>query len=896
MTKAAKVAKARKTALAYMAPALGVDDRVEDLLGRMTLDEKVYQLGSFAPWISKRSWEQIFLDKAGKFSPAKARRYIPKRGIGQLTCGLHNVMPRKGATIANGLQRVVAAHTRLGIPLLIHDEALHGLTAQGSTSFPQSIGLAATWNTKLVRRIAAAIGRETRSRGIHQVLAPTINIARDVRCGRTEETYGEDTHLASRMAVAFVKGVQGEGVAATLKHYVANFVGDGGRDSGEIHLSERYLREACFPAFEAAVREGGAMSVMTSYNAVDGVPCTSNRWLLVDVLRNEWGFRGYTVSDYVSVEQICTGHRTVESLGEAGKAAVEAGLDVELPHIIAYEKMLDLAKRGEVSAEAIDTSVRNVLRVKFMLGLFENPGADPAAAARVANCPAHRKLALDAAREAIVLLKNEKDALPLGKHVRSIAVIGPNADAERLGGYSTQVTKVTTVLRGLRARAGRGVKVSFAEGCTPDGDSRDGFARATALAARCDVAVLVMGNCLETEGENRDRSNLDLPGVQEDLIREVPQPQDSLSWMNAQGAPPGEAYLYSTPNGDLYHYDIAADELKLLAPGLGQCEQVVDGRYVHGINDQDYFLYDLGDSQELDRKTIAEAADGMRIQTLTGALDGNVYGSTYINQHMFRLDTETEELTDLGKVIRLGGQVDSIHAGGDGKVYMGSYVHATLSIYDPSKPWAPSRELDGNPRELGMVGHGQYRTQATVLGPDGDIWVGSIPSYNSAPTGALSRWNPETGEHKSWLDLVPGGGIYRIAADDRYLYCSGGGRFLVWDPQTESKLYEEERAAYALVVTPGGQVLGNSGEEMFVFDPAEMRVSGSFPAPIGRMDSVTLAPNGLTYGINNTGIAEIDAATGTGRKVSDAGGHLIATDTAGGVYFARGAALYRLDP
>jgi len=382
----------------------------------------------------------------------------------------------------------------------------------------------------------------------------------------------------------------------------------------------------------------------------------------------------------------------------------------------------------------------------------------------------------------------------------------------------------------------------------------------------------------------------------EDLVRVVPQPRDSLSWMNAHGAPPGEAYLYSTPSGDLYHYSIEADELKLLAPGLGQCEQVVDGRYVHGISDQDYFLYDLGDSQELHRGAIAEAADGMHIQTLTGALDGNVYGSTYINQHMFRLDTETEELTDLGKVIRLGGQVDSIHAGRDGKVYMGSYVHATLSIYDPSRPWAPSRELDGNPRELGMVGHGQYRTQATVLGPGGDVWVGSIPSYNSAPTGALSRWDPETGEHQSWLDLVAGGGIYRIAADDRYLYCSGGGRFFVWDPQTESKVHEDERTAYSLVVTPAGKILGNSGEGMFVFDPAEMRVSGTFPAPIGRMDSMALAPNGLVYGINDAGIAEIDTAGETGRKVSDAGGHLIATDTAGGVYFARGAALYCLDP
>jgi sugar lactone lactonase YvrE len=382
----------------------------------------------------------------------------------------------------------------------------------------------------------------------------------------------------------------------------------------------------------------------------------------------------------------------------------------------------------------------------------------------------------------------------------------------------------------------------------------------------------------------------------EELVRVVPQPEDSLSWMNANGAPPGEAYLYSAPGGDLYHYDIEADELTVLAPNLGQCEQVVDGRYVHGINDQEYFLYDLEEKRELCRSKLAEAVDGMRIQTLTGALDGNIYGSTYINQHMFRYSPETGELVDLGKVIRLGGQVDSIHAGRDGRIYMGSYVHATLSIYDPARAWDPSRDPDGNPRELGMVGHGQYRTQAIVLGPDGNIWVGSIPSYNSAPTGALSRWDPETGERKSWLDLVPGGGIYRIAADGRYLYCTGGGRFFVWDPIGESKVHEEGRAAYSLVLTAAGEVLGNSGDEMFVFDPDEMRVSATFPSPIGRMDSMVLGPDGRIYGINDSGIADIDPEARTGRKVSSEGGHLIATLPAGDIYFARGAALYRLEP
>jgi len=377
-------------------------------------------------------------------------------------------------------------------------------------------------------------------------------------------------------------------------------------------------------------------------------------------------------------------------------------------------------------------------------------------------------------------------------------------------------------------------------------------------------------------------------------VRVIPRAEDQLWWMNCHGAPPGEAYFYALPDGDLYHYDIEQDKLTLLASGLGQCEQVVDGRYVHGMNDQEYFLYDLQERAYVARRKLAEAGDGMRIQTLTGHTDGNIYGSTYINQHMFGYRPASGRITDLGKVIRVGGQVDSICSGRDGKVYMGSYVHAHISVYDPRKPWRPSRDADGNPRELGEVGHGQYRTCAIALGPDDNIWLGSIPSYNSGPTGAFSRWDPETGEHESWLDLVPGGAVREIAVGDKYIYCAGGGKFFVWDPFEKEKVYEEDRQVHSLVVAPNGLLVGNAGEEMFLFDPAQMKVTKSFASPIGVMTDMTVAPNGLLYGINKEAVGEINPETWEAAKIAEEGGALLAADGDSTLYFARGAKLYRL--
>lgn len=508
----------------YQNPILPVEQRVADLLARMTMEEKVAQLGSRLPFTDWREWVRCTLDE----KIARVRAIPPADvigpGVGQLSIFLRELPPRAAAAKANEIQRYARENTRLGIPPIIHDEGLHGLLANDATSFPQAIAMASSWHPELLQEVAAAIGRETRARGIRQLLSPTINIARDPRCGRTEETYGEDAYLASRMAVAFVHGVQSQGVVTTPKHYAANFVGDGGRDSNAVHFSERLLREVYFPAFEASMREGGALSIMAAYNSLDGVPCSCNRWLLTEVLREEWGFEGFVVSDYGSVIHITEKHAVAANKQEVAKKAVEAGLEIELPHTDCYgEPLLEGLRQGTISAEAVDEAVRRVLAVKFRLGLFDEPFVDEEQAEAVCNTAEHRALALQMAREGIVLLKNEGGALPLAGEIKSIAVIGPQADEPRLGGYSWDGyarERIVTPLRGIRERAG-GVEVRFAQGCAVTGDSKEGFTEAAQAARQSQVAVLFVGNSRQTEGEQRDRADLDLPGVQAELIKQV---------------------------------------------------------------------------------------------------------------------------------------------------------------------------------------------------------------------------------------------------------------------------------------------------------------------------------------------------------------------------------------
>jgi len=524
-----------------------VEEKVERLLSEMSLEEKIGQLKAkrLLPWgklfeifkaappdrrkkITDFLFTMLFAERdlydavVSAYVQEHLKEFLEEgKNAGMLSTILRSFPPKEAAELHNSIQKFIIENTRLKIPAIIHDEGLHGCMARGCTIFPQSIALASTWNPELVERIGVAIGKETRAHGIHQLLSPTINIARDPRCGRTEETYGEDPYLASKMAVAFIRGVQSQKVICTPKHFAANFVGDGGRDSNAIHFSERILREIYFPAFKAAIMEGGALSLMAAYNSIDGVPCSCNKRLLTEILREEWGFKGFVVSDYGSVLGIMSHHRVAETKAEAAKKALEAGLDMELPESDCFEHLLNLVREGKISEETINEAVRRVLRAKIWLGLFDEPFIDPDYAEKICDCEEHRRLALEAARQGIVLLKND-GILPLAKNLRSIAVLGPNAAVMRLGGYSGWGVKVVTPLEGIRKKASEATMVYYAEGCSLTGGSKEGFKEALKAARKSDVAILFMGNSVpETEGEQRDRCNLDLPGVQEDLILEV---------------------------------------------------------------------------------------------------------------------------------------------------------------------------------------------------------------------------------------------------------------------------------------------------------------------------------------------------------------------------------------
>jgi beta-glucosidase len=437
--------------LPYQDPQLAVDERVDDLLARMTLEEKCAQLRC-------------------SISEPEGTDLVKPEGIGGLGLFSRSLDAAAAAEKANRVQKLVQEKTRLGIPVIVHDEALHGLMGTGATSFPQAIALAATFDPDLVLEISHAIGKEVRSRGIHQALSPVVNLARDVRWGRTEETYGEDPWLSARIGVAFCRGLEGERVITTPKHFAVN-VGEGGRDSNAIDVSERLLREGEFVPFEACFKEAGSRSVMAAYSSLNGRPCSANRWLLGDVLRREWGFPGFVVSDYGSVSGILEAHHVVATKEDCAAEALEAGLDMELPDVDVYgQPLVDAVKHGRVAEKTLDAAVRRVLATKFRAGLFEDRVVDPKRAAALADCPEHRALALRAAREALVLLRNEGDVLPLRRDQGSIAVVGPLADVARLGGYSGDGTKRVTILEGIRAHVSPSTEVVHAKGCDLKGE------------------------------------------------------------------------------------------------------------------------------------------------------------------------------------------------------------------------------------------------------------------------------------------------------------------------------------------------------------------------------------------------------------------------------------------
>ncbi|MCO6480496.1 MAG: glycoside hydrolase family 3 protein, partial [Phaeodactylibacter sp.] len=445
--------------LPYQNPALPAEERTDDLLGRMTPEEKFWQLFMIPGDLSDGKERY----RHGIFGFQVAAHARQADAAGQLLEYGPSGSAREAAEQINEIQRYFVEETRLGIPIIPFDEALHGLVRDGATAFPQAIALAATWDTALVSEVARAIVRETRSRGIRQILSPVLNIARDVRWGRTEETYGEDPYLTTLMGLAFIRPFEQAGVIATPKHFVAN-VGAGGRDSYPIHYNARLLEEVCFPAFKAAFTRAGARSVMTSYNSLDGTPCTSNEWLLRRKLKEEWGFDGFVISDAGATGGANVLHFTAAGYPEATEDAVEGGLDVLFQ--TAYEHyplFWEAFEKGMVDQKAIDNAVRRVLRAKFELGLFEDPYVDPEKAAFWNGHQSHRGLARRAAAKSMVLLQNTGQVLPLDRPIKKLALIGFDAKAGRLGGYSGPGNDVVSIYDGIIRVLGED-KVAYAGG------------------------------------------------------------------------------------------------------------------------------------------------------------------------------------------------------------------------------------------------------------------------------------------------------------------------------------------------------------------------------------------------------------------------------------------------
>lgn len=538
----------------YRDPGRSLAERVHDLMERMTLDEKLAQLGS--------AWVYELLNQ-GVFSHEKARSLMAQ-GIGQITRigGATSVAPAESAQLANMIQRFLVEETRLGIPAMVHEESCSGYLARGATCFPQTIGVASTWEPALVESMGAAIREQMQAVGAHQALAPVLDVTRDPRWGRTEETFGEDPYLVASMGVAYVRGLQtgdvANGIIATGKHFLGYGASEGGMNWAPAHIPARELYEVYMAPFEAAIKHAGLASIMNAYHELDGVPCGGSRALLHDLLRGQLGFDGLVVADYFAVQMLHEYHHVAPTKAEAARLALDAGIDIELPGTDCYGAPLRAAvEAGEIDPALIDRALSRVLGMKFRLGLFENPFVTPERAAEVFDTPAQRTLAREIACKSIVLLKNSGELLPLPKDIGSIAVIGPNADNVRhqMGDYSYPAhietllellekpgqlpqtlpdrveladigVEMVGVLDAIKRSVSPQTQIHYAKGCDVLGDSCDGFEQALAAARASDVAVVVVGDkagltdsC--SSGESRDRAELGLPGVQAQLVRAV---------------------------------------------------------------------------------------------------------------------------------------------------------------------------------------------------------------------------------------------------------------------------------------------------------------------------------------------------------------------------------------
>ncbi len=543
----------------YKNPALPTHRRVQDLLQRMTPEEKVGQLATPLGWFMyEKKGNEVQVSE--QFKKAVAEQHIGLLWATlradpwtqkTLTTGLN---PQQAAEATNALQKYVIEHTRLGIPLLLSEECPHGHMAIGTTVFPTALGQGSTWNPALIQQMASAIAQEARLQGAHVGYGPVLDLAREPRWSRVEETYGEDPVLNGQMGRAMVKGFQGTNlksganIISTLKHFAAYGVPEGGHNGGSVAPGVRELHQVYLPPFRDAV-QAGALSIMTAYNSIDGIPCTANPLLLKTILRQQWGFKGFSVSDLNSIQGLVANHHMAANRVEAAALAINAGLDADLSGTGFDKSLLQALKEGKVSKAVLDTAVSHVLRLKFEMGLFENPYVQPEKTSGVRSAE-HIDLARRVAQQAIVLLKNENQLLPLKKSLKRIAVIGPNADNvyNQLGDYTAPQADgaVVTVLKGLQNKLGSSTQIRYAKGCSIRDTSSSQISEAVEAARQSEVAVVVIGGSsardFKTEyqntgaahvkasdvsisdmesGEGYDRASLDLMGRQLQLLEAV---------------------------------------------------------------------------------------------------------------------------------------------------------------------------------------------------------------------------------------------------------------------------------------------------------------------------------------------------------------------------------------
>lgn len=493
-----------------------VERRIDDLIERMTLAEKVRQLDMYsgAKDLMSGRLDPTHAAPDAVFLPEKAQQLWGDLGVGSI----HDLYPTPEQ--ANSIQKWVIAHNRLKIPALFIEEGLHGYNT--GTVFPAPIGLAATWNPGIAQRTGAAIAAEARSNGVDMILAPVLDLARDPRWGRVEEDFGEDPYLTGQMGLAYVRGAQGDSLAsdhtvvAEPKHFAGHGSPEGGTNTSPVHMGERELRTMMLPPFAEAIRDGHAMAVMAAYHEIDGIPITDDPFLLKTILRQEWGFHGFVLSDLGAIKRLYSAHHVAASPQDAACMAVRSGVDMQFydfDHAVFQNALITCVNNHTLSIADLNRAVQSVLRVKFDLGLFDHPFVDPALKAEVYRSPQHLALSLESARESMTLLKNDRHLLPLAKSTKRIAVIGPNAAGPRYGDYEDEKNgERISILEGIR---------DLLPGSTVTFDPGTNIPAAVETAARADVVVLALGERLGISGEGFDRSCLDLPGNQEELLEAV---------------------------------------------------------------------------------------------------------------------------------------------------------------------------------------------------------------------------------------------------------------------------------------------------------------------------------------------------------------------------------------